>query len=312
MSASPERKRAVFIVGTTASGKTALSIALAKRLNGEIISADSMQIYRGMDVGTAKPSAAERDGVPHHMLDIADPSDCYSAERFVSEAGQALTDVCSRGKLPIVVGGTGFYVNSLINGSVFPPQPEDSALRDELRLFAAEHGNAALHGLLSELDPEAAARIHENNVRRVVRAIEINRLSGCRVSEFAASVAPAAPAIDALLLGLTIEPRELLYKRIDERVDRMMEQGLLTEVRMLKSRGISPDSTAMQAIGYKELYGALNGEMSPEDAAELIKRRTRNYAKRQLTWFRADKRVVWLPQPPESEAEKTVSAFLGC
>ena len=282
----------VCIVGPTASGKTSASIAVAKRFDCEIVSADSMQLYRGMDVGTAKPTEAEREGIPHWMFDVADPEESMSVVKYAGMARACCDGILSRGRLPLIVGGTGQYVNAVIRDENFAPEPASEDIRREFEAFAAEFGNEALHGLLREKDPESADRIHANNVKRVVRALEIITLTGKTLGQVYAEQEPPRDVYDALMFCLCPEPRELLYSRIDRRVEIMLENGLMDEVRALSSRQLSP--TSLQAIGYKELFPVLSGECGLEAAAEDICRRTRNYAKRQLTWFRADKRIEFL------------------
>lgn len=284
---------AVCIVGPTASGKTSAAIEVAKRFHCEIVSADSMQVYRGMDVGTAKPTEAEREGIPHWMFDVCEPGESMSVVKYAELARRCCDDILSRGKLPVIAGGTGQYVNALIRNENFAPEPSDGSIRSELEAYAAERGNLALHGLLREKDPESAERIHANNVKRVVRALEIISLTGKTLSEVYAEQKPPEDVYSALMFCLCPEPRELLYSRIDRRVDVMLENGLLREVEGLRAAGFS--ETSLQAIGYKELFDVLDGKTELSVAADEIRRRSRNYAKRQLTWFRGDGRIEFLP-----------------
>lgn len=292
---SCEKKPLLAIVGPTASGKTSLSVLLAKRLGGEILSCDSMQIYRGMDVGTAKPTLEERCGIPHHLIDLIDADAPFSCADYVRTASQAINEVTARGKLPILCGGTGLYLDALLRGGNFEETETDPALREELLAYAAQYGNHALHERLSEIDPESAAAIHENNVKRVIRALEIYRTTGMTKSEAdRRSRIPDSP-YRSLVIGLHYPDRALLYQRIGQRVDQMLADGLEEETRELLLRGVfDKNSTAAQAIGYKELLGYLRGEESLADATERLKIATRRYAKRQLTWFGARPYVHWI------------------
>ncbi len=284
-------QRPICIVGPTASGKTAVSVALARRFNGEILSADSMQIYRGLTVATAAPTQAEMQGIPHWMIGTVSPAEEFSVERYVQEALPILRDIQARGKTPFVVGGAGLYINALVNGREHAPMPEDRALRRELEAFAREQGNGALHARLAQVDPESAAAIHPNNVKRVIRALEVYHLTGKTISAFNRRTQSLPPLFDPLMVGICPEPRAYLYDRIDKRVDVMFADGLVEEVRTLSQSGLPLSQTASQAIGYKELVPMLEGEMTLRQAADLIRQRSRNYAKRQLTWFRNDPRV---------------------
>ena len=275
-------KKILVIVGPTASGKTRMAVELAKAHNGEVVSADSMQIYRRMDIGTAKPTAEEMDGVPHHMIDVADPEEDFSVARYVEMASACVDDIFSRGKLPIVAGGTGLYVDSLLAGRTFAAFSPDSSLRKELEAELAERGGEAMLSELSRVDPEAAARLHPNDHKRIVRALD-NR-----------ETQALPPRYEALTIGLNFQDRADLWARIDARVDQMAADGLEREVRELLSSGLSPRCTAMQAIGYKEFVAAVEGDMTWREAEELVKLRSRQYAKRQLTWFRRNPEVHWL------------------
>jgi len=283
-----EKPKILAIAGPTASGKTALAVALAKVLDGEVISCDSMQIYRGMDIGTAKPTAAERDGVPHHLLDIVEPEVEFSVMDYVAAAETAIADILSRGKLPILCGGTGLYLDAVLRGGVLESPGADPTVRAALSARAAHEGNEVLHRELAAVDPESAASIHPNNLRRVIRALEIYRATGIPKSEWdrRSNLAPAR--YRAAVLGLTFQSRELLYARIERRVDEMLELGLEEETRRLLARGVFDVSrTASAAIGYKELLPYLRGECAREVAVEELKIATRRYAKRQITWFSA-------------------------
>ena len=283
------------VVGPTASGKTALAIALAKRYGGEIVSCDSMQIYRDMNVGTAKPTLEERDGVPHHLMDCVPPENSFSVADYVREASAVIREIDGRGRLPILCGGTGLYLDSLLRGGVYEEAEGDPLVRAELLEYARVHGNEALHRMLRKIDPESAEATHENNVKRVVRAIEIYRVTGLTKTEVDRRSRQIPSPYDATVIGLRYRSRELLYRRIDLRVDRMLEDGLAEETRTLLERGVfDTNTTAAQAIGYKELLGALSGECTLFEATEALKRATRRYAKRQSTWFSAKDYVHWI------------------
>ena len=287
------RNKIVVICGPTASGKTALSIALAKAFDGEVVSADSMQIYRRMDIGTAKPSLEERDGVPHYMLDVADPGEPYSVARYAKEAGEWVEDILARGKLPIVCGGTGLYIDGLLRGAEFQPSGADNGLREQLEGEWDTHGPEHMMARLAAVDPESAARLHLSDKRRILRALEVYLATGETITVHNARTKAIPPRYDAVMIGLNTEPRQILYDRIDRRVGVMLEQGLLKEVRDLLEDGLL-EGTAAQAIGYKELLAHFRGEMTLDAAADLIRQKSRNYAKRQLTWFRRDERVRWI------------------
>ena len=287
-------KKILVIVGPTASGKTRMAVELAKAHNGEVVSADSMQIYRRMDIGTAKPTAEEMDGIPHHMIDVADPEEDFSVARYVEMASACVDDILARGKLPIVAGGTGLYVDSLLSGRTFAAFSPESALRKELEAELAERGGEAMLEELSRVDPEAAARLHPNDHKRIVRALEVYRSTGKTISEHNRETQALPPRYEALTIGLNFQDRADLWARIDARVDRMAADGLEREVRELLSSGLSPRCTAMQAIGYKEFVAAVEGDMTWREAEELVKLRSRQYAKRQLTWFRRNPEAHWL------------------
>ena len=284
----------LVISGPTASGKTKLAVALAKARGGEVVSADSMQIYRRMDIGTAKPTAEEMDGIPHHMIDVADPEEDFSVARYVELASACVDDILARGKLPIVAGGTGLYVDSLLSGRTFAAFSPESALRKELEEELAERGGEAMLEELSRVDPEAAARLHHNDHKRIVRALEVYRSTGKTISEHNRETQALPPRYEALTIGLNFQDRADLWARIDARVDQMAADGLEREVRELLSSGLSSRCTAMQAIGYKEFVAAVEGDMTWREAEELVKLRSRQYAKRQLTWFRRSRDTHWL------------------
>lgn len=289
----------IAVVGPTASGKTRLAVELALAFHGEVVSADSMQIYRGMDVGTAKPTAEEMRGVPHHMLDVADPGEDFSVARYVAMASACVDDILARGRLPIVAGGTGLYVDSLIAGRTFAAFDPDSALRRELEEQFDREGALAMLRRLAAVDPDAAARLHPNDKKRVVRALEIWQSTGRTITRHDRDSRAQPPRYQALRLGLSFARREDLWARIDRRVDDMMAAGLVDEVRALLEGGLREDCTAMQAIGYKEIARALRCGGSLDEAAQEVKLRSRQYAKRQLTWFRREETCwhLWDAQP---------------
>mgnify|MGYP000643138172 CR=1 FL=1 len=303
----------VVITGPTASGKTALGVALAQRLGGEVVSADSMQIYRGMDIGTAKPTPEEMQGVPHHMIDIADPAENYSVSRYAAQAAACVDDILARGKLPIVVGGTGLYIDSLIAGRTFADGTADTALRQELSERYDEIGGEGLLGELRKVDPERAARLHPADKKRIVRAMEVYILTGKTITQHDAETRAVPPRYDAAKIALDFADRQDLYDRIDRRVDAMVRQGLFDEVRALLAAGVPADCTAMQAIGYKEFFPYFEGTANLTECTERLKQATRNYAKRQLTWFRRQNDAVWLYLDEEDVTERActlVRAFL--
>ena len=283
----------VVICGPTASGKTALSVALAKIFDGEVVSADSMQIYRRMDIGTAKPTLAEREGVPHHMLDVAEPGEPYSVSRYVQEATACVEDILARGKLPIICGGTGLYIDGLIRGTDYQPAGTDNGIREQLEGEWEAAGAEAMMKRLAAVDPESAARLHLSDKRRILRALEVYLATGETITTHNERTRQIPPRFEAVMIGLNTEPRDILYGRIDRRVGVMLEQGLVQEVQSLLEDGLL-EGTAAQAIGYKELLAHFRGEMTLEAAADLIRQKSRNYAKRQLTWFRRDERVKWI------------------
>ncbi|PEA53567.1 tRNA (adenosine(37)-N6)-dimethylallyltransferase MiaA [Bacillus pseudomycoides] len=285
-----KQDKVVVIIGPTAVGKTKLSIELAKALNGEIISGDSMQIYRSMNIGTAKVTEEEMDGIPHYMIDIKNPEDAFSVAEFQELVRGHIADITSRGKLPIIVGGTGLYIQSVLYDYQFSDEPGDSAYRKQLEQVVEEHGVEYIHGKLEEVDPKSAKRIHPNNVRRVIRALEIFHTTGQKMSDQLEQQENEL-LYDVALIGLTMD-RDLLYSRINLRVDIMMEQGLLEEVKRLYEERIR-DCQSIQAIGYKELYEYFDEKISLEEAVIALKTNSRRYAKRQLTWFRNKMDVKW-------------------
>lgn len=290
---------AIFIFGPTAVGKTSLSIELAKQLNGEIISADSMQVYRGMDIGTAKPTIEERQGIPHHLIDVRDPDEEWTVSDFVSECSRISDEVKGKGKTPIIVGGTGLYLWSLIEGFAFPITPADKELRARLETIPT----ATLYSQLLTIDPAAAAKIHPNDKKRMIRALEVFELTGKPISELQKNRASNVErgAQEKALFCLTL-PRDLLYKRIEERVDAMLASGLVEEVKGLLAKGYSPTLTSLQALGYKEVVEYLAGRWSKETMVAELKKRTRNFARRQMTWFRRFKDVKWIEAADQASA----------
>ena len=294
----------LVICGPTASGKTALAVELALRHHGEVVSADSMQIYRRMDIGTAKPTREEMRGVPHHMLDVADPEEDFSVARYVDMAAKCVDDILSRGRLPILAGGTGLYIDSLLSGRTFAPFQPDSPLRGELEEQLRREGGAAMLARLAQVDPDSAARLHPNDEKRIVRALEVYQSTGKTITQHNLETQAIPPRYDALTLALAFERREDMWSRIDRRVDQMMDQGLVAEVQGLLDSGVPAKCTAMQAIGYKEMAAALLSGGDVRSAAEEIQLRSRQYAKRQLTWFKRNKAARWLlwGREPDFEA----------
>ncbi|GEN34878.1 tRNA (adenosine(37)-N6)-dimethylallyltransferase MiaA [Aneurinibacillus danicus] len=292
---SYRQQRVLAIVGPTSVGKTALSLELARRFRGEIISGDSMQFYRGMDIGTAKATEEEREEVPHHLIDIRDPDEEVTVAEFQRLCADLIARINARGKLPIMVGGTGLYVQSVLYDYRFSSAGEDKAYRQELMAFSETHGREALHARLAAIDPETADRLHPNDVKRIIRALEVYHVTGTPMSQYQAR-SEESP-YDLLLLGLTMD-RARLYERINRRVDLMIAEGLIEEVEGLLAKGYDASLRSMKALGYKEIIEYLEGRTTREEAIELVKKRTRNFAKRQLTWFRAMKDIVWFDVTP--------------
>ncbi len=304
----------ICIVGPTATGKTRLSVALAKALGGEIVSCDSMQIYKGMDIGTAKPTLEEQQNIPHHMMDFLDPRQDYSVSRYVEEADRQVQDILGRGKPVLLVGGTGLYIDSLIAGREFAPFPQ-TGRREELTEIAREQGIGVLHERLRQIDPEAADKIPPANEKRVIRALEVYLETGKTITQHNLESQSRPPKYAPLWIGLDYVNRSTLYARIDRRVEEMFQQGLEQEVEALLAQGLSPSSTALQAIGYKELVAYFRGECSLSEAKALIQLSSRRYAKRQRTWFRRNEKIHWieLPDAPELEAvfQKALDVCVG-
>lgn len=279
------------IAGPTASGKTDLAIWLARQFDGEIVSADSMQLYRGMNIGTAKPTAEEQAAAPHHLIDCIDPKEPFNAALYQPMARAAIEDILRRDRQPILAGGTGLYVNAVVYPLTFTEAAEDAAYRDEMRTYAQRHGEQALYDKLNEIDPDTAGRLHPHDIKRVIRALEIRHLTGEGSGDYRKRV-EATPLYGARMAGITME-RGRLYERINQRVDAMVGAGLVTEVKSLLESGCARDMISMQGLGYKEIIGYLDGAYGLTTAVDMIKLRTRRFAKRQLTWFRRDKHIRW-------------------
>lgn len=280
------------VVGPTATGKTRLAVEIALHFGGEVISADSMQIYQGLDVGTAKPTAEEMRGIPHHLIDFLDSSEPFSVADYVNLASENIAEIYERGKLPILAGGTGLYVRSLLSNLSFSPQGHDDALREQLQKTAEAEGPASLLEELRSFDPESAERIHPNNVGRMIRAIEVYRVTGITMTEQIRRSKEIPPPYDDVMIGLMYRDRAKLYEAINLRVDKMMRAGLLQEAEKVFHMPLP--STAAQAIGYKEFFPYFRGECSLEESVDSVKRESRRYAKRQLTWFRRDEKIDWI------------------
>lgn len=287
------KKPLVILTGPTSVGKTSLSISLAHEIGGEIISADSMQVYRGMDIGTAKITEEEMDGIPHYLVDILEPDQPFNVVEFQRMAKEAMNRIYSHGKIPILVGGTGFYIQALVYDIDFSEHPEKEDYRRELILLAEEKGKQYLHSMLEEVDPEYADSVHYNNVKKVIRALEYHKETGGKLSAHNREQQERTSPYQFAYLVLN-QDRELLYQRINQRVDQMMEQGLLQEVRQLSERGFTPNLVSMQGLGYKEFFEYFNGNLSLNEVVDRIKMETRRFAKRQLTWFRREKDVIWI------------------
>ncbi|HEY3307876.1 MAG TPA: tRNA (adenosine(37)-N6)-dimethylallyltransferase MiaA [Desulfuromonadaceae bacterium] len=285
----------LVICGPTASGKSDLALALAHELQAEIINADSMQVYRGMDIGTAKPTIQQRADITHHSIDVADPDRLFSAADFAEAAHQVISSIQARNKRVIVVGGTGLYIRALLKGLVDSPSGAGE-IRQSLQAEAKAQGNQAMLDKLRRVDPESAGRIHPNNLTRIIRALEVHQLTGIPLSRYQIEHGFAQQRYQSLQVGIHVERQEL-YKRIEQRVDQMMAEGLVDEVRGLLTEGFSRDEKSMRAIGYKEINAYLAGEINLDTAIQLVKRNTRHYAKRQLTWFKADPNIIWLEYP---------------
>ena len=298
----------IILTGPTAVGKTALSIGLAKAVDGEIISADSMQVYRKMNIGTAKIQQSEMQGVRHHLIDILDPGEDFNVVLFKKYALEAMKDIYSRGKIPVVVGGTGFYIQALLYDINFEDNDNDMSYREELQALAAEHGNSYIHDMLAGVDPESAEKIHENNVKRVIRALEFYKKTGTKISEHneAESQKESPYNFEYFVLN---DDRQKLYDRIDRRIDIMLEDGLLDEVRSLVDDGYSRDLVSMQGLGYKEMIDYIQERCTFDEALYTLKRDTRHFAKRQVTWFKREKQVTWVNKN-EFDSEADILSFM--
>lgn len=287
------KKPLIVLTGPTAVGKTKLSIALAKAVNGEIISADSMQVYRYMDVGSAKITPDEMDGVPHHLVDVLDPTEDFNIVLFQQLAKKSMEEIYSKGRIPILVGGTGFYIQAITRDIDFTQSEQDDSYRQELETLAAEKGSSFLHDMLASVDPKSAEDIHENNVKRVIRALEFYKQNGTRISEHNEEQKEHVSPYNLAYFVLNA-PRPLLYERIDARVDEMLKNGLVEEVKTLQRMGCHRGMVSMQGLGYKEILAWLEGEYPYDEAVRILKRDTRHFAKRQLTWFRREGEVTWV------------------
>lgn len=296
----------IVIAGPTASGKTGLSVEVAKQLNTEIVSADSMQIYQDMNIGTAKVTEEEKQGIPHHMIDIVSPFENYNVSQYAEDAKKCVDSILAKGKIPVIAGGTGLYINSLVYGYDLAPIPSDDNVREEFTALYEEKGGEYLMSELEKIDPKTARRLHPNNARRLIRALEVYRISGTTISEQEERTKNAPKPYDVRFFVLDTD-RDKLYERINLRVDRMLQNGLVDEVKMLLNQGIPKSNTSMQAIGYKEMVEYLDGYLSYEEAVDKIKQESRRYAKRQLTWFRRNEGAVWLEASlPKEELTKAV------
>lgn len=298
----------IILTGPTAVGKTALSIGLAKAVDGEIISADSMQVYRKMNIGTAKIQQSEMQGVRHHLIDILDPGEDFNVVLFKKYALEAMKDIYSREKIPVVVGGTGFYIQALLYDINFEDNDNDMSYREELQTLAAEHGNSYIHDMLAGVDPESAEKIHENNVKRVIRALEFYKKTGMKISEHneAESQKESPYNFEYFVLN---DDRQKLYDRIDRRIDIMLADGLLDEVRSLVDEGYSRDLVSMQGLGYKEMIDYIQERYTLDEAVYTLKRDTRHFAKRQVTWFKREKQVTWVNKN-EFDSETDILSFM--
>ena len=303
------KKPLVVLTGPTAVGKTKLSITLAKALGGEIISADSMQVYKHMDIGSAKITEKEMDGVPHHLIDVLSPFEEFHIVRFQELAKKAMEDIYSRGRIPVFVGGTGFYIQAITKDIDFTEGEEDKQYREELSRLAAEKGNEFLHEMLRNIDPKSAEEIHANNVKRVIRALEFYKENGFPIAQHNEEQKQNETPYNLAYFVLNA-PRDLLYERIDRRVDEMMENGLVKEVQKLKDMGCRREMTSMQGLGYKEILSFLEGEVPLEEAVRILKRDTRHFAKRQLTWFRRESDVIWVDKDKFSFDEEKILEYM--
>lgn len=301
----------IILTGPTSVGKTSLSIALAKSVGGEIISADSMQVYRTMDIGTAKITPEQMQGVSHHLIDVLDPEEDFNVVRFQQLAKEAMEQIYAKNKIPILVGGTGFYIQAVLYDIDFTENDTDTSYRKELEQLLLEHGVEYLHDLLQKVDPDSAAAIHPNNSKRVIRALEFARLTGDKISEHNKEQKQKESPYQFCYFVLNKE-RSKLYETIDRRVDQMLQEGLLSEVQKLSQKGYTRDLVSMQGLGYKEILAYLEGEYTLEEAVRILKRDTRHFAKRQLTWFKREKEVIWVDKDRFSSEEEVLSYLLSC
>ena len=304
-----KKKPLIILTGPTAVGKTALSVKLAKVINGSIISADSMQVYRGMDIGSAKVTKEEMGGIKHYLIDVLEPDEEFHVVRFQQMAKEAMAEIYQEGKIPILTGGTGFYIQSVLYDIDFTSQQEDIAYRERLEQLAKEQGNEALHAMLQEVDPVSAEKIHANNVKRVIRALEFYEKTGMPISEHNEKEAAKESPYTFCYFVLN-DDRQRLYDRIELRIDQMLEQGLVDEVRKLKEKGCHKEMVSMQGLGYKEILAWLDGEISYEEAVYILKRDTRHFAKRQLTWFRREKDVIWVDKDKFNYDDDRILSFM--
>lgn len=303
------KKPLVILTGPTAVGKTDLSLALAKRIGGEIVSADSMQVYKGMDIGTAKIKKSEMEGIPHHLIDILSPKEDFNIVKFKKLANEAMDEIYRKGHIPIITGGTGFYIQSVLYDIDFKENDENREIRRALEKEAEDMGPRALHSKLSQVDLEASQQIHENNVKKVIRALEFYQLTGEKISDHNKQEREKESPYNFAYFVLS-RPREILYKRIDQRVDQMMEEGLIEEVERLYKEGLDKSFVSMQGLGYKEILSYLFGECTLEEAVYILKRDTRHFAKRQLTWFRREREVILIDREAFSGKEAVLSRMV--
>ena len=307
-----EKKPLIVLTGPTAVGKTSLSIKLAKAVNGEIISADSMQVYKGMDIGSAKIMPDEMDGVPHHLIDVLEPTEDFNVVTFQNLCKDAMKGIYESGHIPILTGGTGFYIQAVLKDIDFTNNDEDTTYREELEQLAKEKGAEHLHRMLKEVDPVSAEVIHANNVKRVIRALEFYHQTGEKISEHNDQESQKQSPYNFAYFVLN-DDRAKLYERIEKRIDIMLEQGLVEEVRALAAKGLSRGYVSMQGLGYKEILDYLDGDITLEEAVYILKRDTRHFAKRQITWFKRESDVIWVNKPDfDYEEEKILAFILGC
>lgn len=303
------KKKLIILTGPTAVGKTATSISFAKRIGGEIISADSMQVYRHMDIGSAKITVEEMEGVPHHLIDVLEPSEDFNVVRFQQMARNAMEEIYSRGHIPIITGGTGFYIQAILNEIDFEDTEENTKFRMVMNELAEEKGNEYLHEMLRQVDPKSAEQIHPNNRKRVIRALEYYEQTQSPISEHNEQQRTKQSPYQFVYFVLNRDRKEL-YERIDKRIDIMLKQGLLEEVKWLASAGYTKDMVSMKGLGYKELLAYLDGECSLEEAIYRLRRDTKHFAKRQLTWFRREREVTWIEMEQYSDTETLVNALI--